>query len=254
MPDNTDIDEQGKTDFLFSIVMPAYNEEALVGKTLASLTEYLSRQSISFEIIAVDDSSTDKTAEEIKAIAATEPAVKYVKNTGPGGYGFAIQCGLKHYSGDAVVIVTADGADAPKDVYEYFQKINDGYDCVFGSRFVKGARVTRYPPFKLVMNRIANGLLALVLGKKYNDFTNGFKCYRRHVIDSMQPIVSGQFNITIELAAKAILGGWRFAVTPTDWRQRDAGESSFSLLKLIWPYTATLIYCMTLHYIKNIKR
>ena len=238
----------------FSVVMPAYNEEGTVGQTLSELSAYLNAENIDYEIVVVNDSSKDDTGQVIDNASAKEPRIRRVDNDGPGGYGNAIKCGLKHYKGDAMVIVTADGSDAPKDIVAYFRLIEEGYDCAFGSRFIEGATVTDYPRFKLFMNRVANKLIAISLGSKYNDFTNGFKCYRRKVVEDMQPILAGQFNITIELVVKAVLGGWRYGVVPTDWTQREAGESSFNIFKLIKPYAATFIYCVTANYIKNVKR
>ncbi len=239
---------------LFSIIMPAYNEEGVVDATLQGLGDHLDAEGFAYEIIVVNDNSTDGTAAVIDAAAGRNANIRRCDNDGPGGYGNAIRCGLTQYQGDAMVIVTADGSDAPKDVAAYFHKIEEGYDCAFGSRFIKGAVITDYPPFKFFMNRVANRLIGIFLGSKYNDFTNGFKCYRRCVVDDMQPLLSGQFNITIELVVKAVLGGWRYGVVPTDWTQRDAGESSFKIFKLVKPYAATFIYCLTAHYIRSVKR
>lgn len=239
---------------LYSVVMPAYNEEAVVEPTLRALTLALDNAPYAYEVIVVNDASTDETAAVLERLAAEHPKIRCIENPGPNGYGAAIRKGLEHYDGDAVVVVTADGSDAPKDVVAYFAAIAEGADCAFGSRFRKGARVTGYPPFKLFVNRLANGLCGLLLASRYDDFTNGFKCYRRAVIDSMAPLVSSQFNITIEMTVKAIQGGWRIVVLPTDWTQRVAGVSSFRLLKLIKPYAATLLYCLTLHYLRKVRR
>lgn len=239
---------------LFSVVMPAWNEEATVGTTLRELTAHLDGTGLAYEIVVVDDGSTDGTAGVLAAAAAAHPAIRPVHNPGPGGYGFAIRKGLEHYRGDAVVVVTSDGADAPKDVAAYFATIAGGHDCVFGNRFGPGSTVTGYPPVKRAMNRLANRLLSWVVGHRYRDFTNGFKCYRRHVIEDMQPLVCGQFNITIEMSLKAVLAGWDYAVVPNDWRERDAGKSSFRLLRLLKPYGMTLLYCLARAYLLKVRR
>ena len=234
--------------------MPAYNEEGVIEQTLLELTSYLDGCDFRYEIVVVNDGSTDQTESILNEIESTHNVVRHVNNEGKHGYGYAIRKGLEVYKGGAVVIVTSDGSDAPKDIAAYFAKIQEGYDCAFGSRFLPGTKVTNYPKFKLLINRIANYFLALILRSKYKDFTNGFKCYRRHVIDAMQPMVAGQFNITIELAVSATLAGWSFAVVPTDWTQRDAGDSSFYMGKLLKPYFLTLIYCLTRSYLCNTRR
>lgn len=253
---NADDDKQvlRNSNELYSIVMPAYNEEDVIEATLLELIEYLDKEPFRYEIVVVNDGSSDSTEAILQRLAEQYDVLRPVTNEGDHGYGYAIRKGLDVYSGEAVAIVNSDGADAPKDVAAYFGKIAQGYDCAFGSRFIAGARVTNYPKFKLFINRIANRFLALLLRSQYNDFTNGFKCYRREVIDSMQPMVAGQFNITIELAVSAVLGKWRYGVVPTDWSQRDAGESSFYLGKLFKPYLLTLIYCLTKNYLRNTRR
>jgi dolichol-phosphate mannosyltransferase len=248
-----------KTDLLkpvqlFSIVMPAYNEDDVIEQTLLELISHLNNCDFQYEIIVINDGSTDQTEAILTKIEVSHDVVSHINNDGPGGYGHAIRKGLEVYRGDAVVIVTSDGSDAPKDIASYFEKIQEGYECAFGSRFMPGTKVSGYPKFKLLINRIANRLLSWLLHSNYNDFTNGFKCYRRHVIDDIQPLITGQFNITIELSVSATLGGWNYAIVPTDWTQRDAGDSSFHMNKLLKPYALTLIYCLTRNYLKNTKR
>lgn len=239
---------------LFSIVMPAYNEQDVIEPTLLELTAHLDEQGFNYEIIVVNDGSSDDTEAVLLKLEQTLPRIRHINSPGPHGYGNAIRKGLQIYQGDAMVIVTSDGSDAPKDVAAYFRKIQEGYDCAFGNRFLPESTVTGYPRIKLIINRIANTFLAVLLRSKYNDYTNGFKCYRRAVIDDMQPILAGQFNITIELAVNAVLAGWKFSVIPNDWAQRDAGESSFKVGRLFKPYGVTLIYCLCRHYIRNSKR
>lgn len=237
-----------------SIVMPAYNEEEVLRDTIEVLCSELDQSTYQYEIIIVDDNSSDRTGTIAAEISTHRDNVSMVRNTGPNGYGFAIRMGLDIYTGDSVVVVTSDGSDSAKDILAYWSKIEAGYECAFGDRFIDGSVVEGYPVVKRLINRLANHMLGWFIGTDYRDITNGFKCYQRHVIDNMSPIISGQFNITIELALKAMLAGHRYAVVPTDWRQRDGGQSSFDVLKLIKPYLATMAYCISQNYIKSIKR
>ena len=111
-------------------------------------------------------------------------------------------------SGDAVVIVMADESDDDRDVVRYWQALNAGWDCVFGSRFIKGGGTVGYPPVKLLLNRLANTFLRLVFRIHLNDTTNAFKAYRREVIDGCRPLLAAQFNVTVELPLKAIVRGF----------------------------------------------
>ncbi len=241
-------------DMMFSVVMPAYNEEAVIEATITELSAHLDGAGYRYEIVVVDDASLDRTAEVLKTLSKRLPQLRAIHNSGPNGYGFAIHKGLNAYKGDAVVIVTSDGADSPKDVAAYFDAILAGADCAFGMRFGSGSTVKGYPPVKKILNRWANWIVGRLARSDYRDFTNGFKCYRRDVVEAMQPIISGQFNITIEMSLKAVLDGWKVTVVPNDWHQREGGQSSFHIRKLIRPYAATLLYCLNRHYIQSIRR
>ena len=244
-----------QSGMLFSIIMPAYNEEDVIEATVHDLCGYLSARGVLFELIIVDDASADKTPDLIAQLAEEHHQVVGLHNAGPNGYGHAIRRGLEVYKGGAAVVVTSDGADAPKDVAAFFGLIEQGYDCAFGDRFGAQSTVTGYPPIKRMINRVANYLLGWIVGGNgYRDFTNGFKCYRRHVIEDMQPLEAGQFNITIEMSLKSVLGGHRFGVVPNDWQQRDGGQSSFHVLKLVKPYVATMVFCLCRNYLRRIKR
>ena len=126
----------------------------------------------------------------------------------PKGFGFAVRKGLENFTGDVVAIVMGDGSDAPEDVVRFFGKISEGYDCVFGSRFVKGGTVHGYPLQKLILNRVVNQLIRLIFGIKYNDVTNAFKMYHRETIQGLRPFLSHHFNLTVELPLKAITRGY----------------------------------------------
>lgn len=96
----------------------------------------------------------------------------------------------------------------------------------------RGGRTYDYPWLKLVLNRIANRLVALVFGIRLDDTTNAFKAYRRTVIDGVRPILSPHFNLTVELPLKAIVRGYRWTVVPIVWRNRKAGTSSFRIREM----------------------
>src|ERR1017187_505082 len=166
--------------------MPARNEEGCITQTLERFAAVLSANVGNFEIVVVDDGSTDATADRLRAFSARHPEVVPVTNVGRHGFGMAIRCGLTHITGDAVAIVMADGSDSPEDLLKYYHKLQEGYDCVFGSRFIQGSRVVDYPRHKLLLNRLANLYIRLLFGFNFNDTTNAFKCYRREVIAGIQ--------------------------------------------------------------------
>jgi dolichol-phosphate mannosyltransferase len=139
------------------------------------------------------------------------------------GFGFAVRRGLAEFRGAAVAIVMADGSDDPADIVRFYRTLEQGYECVFGSRFIRGARVTDYPKLKLIMNRLANLLIRGLFMLSYNDVTNAFKLYRRKAIAGVQPLLSHHFNLTVELPLKCIIRGYRYAVCRT--RGQTAGTA-----------------------------
>jgi dolichol-phosphate mannosyltransferase len=134
--------------------------------------------------------------------------------------------------GDAAVTMMADESDDCRDVVRYWQKLNEGYECVFGSRFIKGGSVTEYPPIKLFLNRLVNQFLRFLFHIRLNDTTNAFKAYRRNVIDGCRPLISPHFNLTVELPLKAIVRGYSWTVIPTNWRSRRHGVTKLGLKEM----------------------
>ena len=155
-----------------------------------------------------------------------------IKNEGAHGFGRAITKGLDAMKGDAVVIMMADESDDCRDVVRYWQKLNEGYDCVFGSRFMKGGGTIDYPPIKLFLNRMANLFVRFMFRHGLNDTTNAFKAYRREVIEGVRPILSPHFNITVELPLKAVVRGYNFAVIPITCRNRRHGVAKLKIKEM----------------------
>jgi len=225
-----------------SLVMPARNEEGCIPTTLERFTSVLRAAGFPFEIVVVDDGSTDSTPRILRQMAVRHPEIVPVTNQGRHGFGMAIRRGLEHISGDAVAIVMADGSDSPEDAEKYYRKLLEGYDCVFGSRFIKGGQVIDYPRHKLVLNRMANLFIRFLFGHDFNDTTNAFKCYRREVIQGMLPLISPHFNLTVEMPLKAIIRGYSFAVVPITWTNRAAGVSKLKIKEMGSRYLFIVLY------------
>ncbi len=208
-----------------SVVIPAQNEEGSVGATVEGLVATLEREGIDYEVVVVDDDSEDSTAAVVAAIGAENPRVRVHRSHYERGFGMAIRAGLDVFEGDAVAIVMADASDDPKDLVRYHRLLEEGWDCAFGSRFMPGARIYDYPRLKYVFNRLANQFIRVLFRHRYNDTTNAFKAYRREVIETVQPLLSKHFNLTVELPLKAIVRGHSYAVVPNSWTNRTSGEA-----------------------------
>jgi len=225
-----------------SVVIPAHNEEGSIAETIRVIASTLSAEHIDYEIVVVDDGSTDRTAEVVARLRAANPSVRLIPNHGRHGFGLAVRTGLDHFTGDAAAVMMGDNSDSAGDLVRYCLTLEEGYDCVFGSRFMRGGRVIDYPRHKLLLNRLANWFIRALFGLRYNDVTNAFKCYRREVIQGMQPLIAPHFNLTVEMPLKAIVRGYSYAVIPITWTNRKTGVSKLKIKEMGSRYLFIVLY------------
>lgn len=227
----------------FSIVIPAHNEEGNIRKTLDEITNFFSEKKvIDYEIVVINDNSHDKTEDILKNYSENYPHIRYVNNTPPHGFGYAVRKGLSSFHGLSVAIVMADLSDSPKDIYKYYLGLKEGHECVFGSRFIKGSQVIDYPKQKFFLNRLANFFIKSLFLISYNDYTNAFKAYRREVIQGIMPIISCHFNLTVELPLKSIIRGYQYKIVPISWTNRAVGESNLVIQEMGSRYLFIVLY------------
>lgn len=225
-----------------SVVIPAQNEEGSIVGTIDGAVAVLERDRIAYEVLVIDDGSTDSTRELVEAVAEDNPRVRCIRSPYPSGFGMAVRAGLENFSGDGVVILMADQSDDPEDLVMYHHILAEGWDCAFGSRFMPGALVTDYPPLKMVFNRAANLFIRTIFRLNYNDTTNAFKAYRREVIETVSPLLSKHFNLTVELPLKAVTRGHTFKVVPTSWTNRTTGEAKLAMREMGSRYLFIVLY------------
>lgn len=229
---------------LLSVVIPAHNEEGQIEETIGALVAALTEAGIAHEILVVNDNSRDSTEAILQRMNAANSAVRYVNNPKPNGFGLAVRTGLAEFRGEAVAIVMADGSDPPQDLVRFWRRLQEGYDCVFGTRFARGGSTSDYPWPKLLLNRIGNHAIRALFLMRYNDTTNAFKLYRRSVIAGLQPLLAYHFNLTVELPLKAIVRGYRYAVEPNGWINRKEGVSKFKVGEMGSRYLFIILYCL----------
>jgi dolichol-phosphate mannosyltransferase len=227
-----------------SVLIPAHNEAASISPTIQALFTELDREAIEHEILVVNDHSTDRTEAVLQDLVKNIPTLRYLNNSNASGLGLAVHKGLEAFTGDAVAMYMADGSDDPKDLTRFFRTMEENnIDCVFGTRFSKESRIVGYPWLKMILNRCGNGFIRVLFGLRYNDITNAFKLYRRHVIQGLQPIISHHYNLTVELPLKAIVRGYSYSIVPNSWTERRQGVSKLKIKEMGSRYMFIIIYC-----------
>ena len=225
-----------------SVIIPARDEADNLPTCIRGIHRELEKQNVVHEILVIDDGSTDSTQSVLTELGKDIPALVSIANNGENGFGRAVRLGLQEFSGDAVAIMMADRSDSPRDLVNYWNKLQEGYECVFGSRFIIGSKVYGYPKIKLLVNRLVNTMIRYAFRIETNDVTNAFKIYRREVIEGCKPFISPHFNLTVEIPLKAIIRGYSWEVVPISWKNRDKGVAKLKLREMGSRYFFIIAY------------
>jgi len=225
-----------------NIVVPLKNEEKGIENLINNLKPIISEIKKKVVVSLIDDYSTDQTWKIIKEHAINLDFIKTYKNEFDTGFGNALRFAIEKNQEDGVIIFMGDCSDDPKDIIQYVKYLDEGYDCVFGSRFINGSKLNDYPILKLIFNRLANNFIRILFLIKYNDITNAFKAYKSKVLESCKPITSNHFNINAELSLKSINRGYKYKVVPISWTNRKKGISKFYIKEMKNRYFFTVLY------------
>lgn len=216
----------------FSIIVPAYKEEEFIESALTEIVLVFKNNNVDFEIITVVDTvPNDNTLEIIKKLSATFNEIKVIVREGKQGIASAIKEGIKHALKSVIIIAMGENSQNANDLLRMALKMNDGYDMVFGNRFLTGIRLERYPIKKHIANLLCNYAIRLLFDIKSRDVTNGVKAYKSAILKNMKIISSG-FEIFAELPINAYLQGYKnFVDVPLNYYGRDNDFSKFDLIK-----------------------
>ena len=234
------------------VMIPTYNEKENIGKLI---NQVLALKIENLEMVAIDDSSPDGTAEIVKGIASKNKKVHLILRTKNKGRGYAGKAGYKYaleHNADYIIEMDADFSHNPEYIPELLKKIKE-CDLVLGSRAVKGGKEVGRNIIRMVITKIANFYIRTLLGLNVKDTNSGFRCFRRSVLENIgvDNITSKGPSIVQEVLFKAHLKGFKIAEIPIFFRERKVGTSKLGIPQLFGGYIMVLKLKL-LHLIKAI--
>jgi len=192
---------------MISIVIPSYNEEKGIKRTLTEVKKVMSDSGIDHEIIVVDDGSTDKTAEIVK----NEKMIRLIQHPYNKGYGSALKTGTKNAKGDWVIYIDADVQHDPEDILKLIEHTKD-YDMVVGARTKKSKISLLRRLGKIFLGSIANYLS----GMKIPDLNSGFRAIRRDIVMEFMRILPDSFSFTTTITLTCVKSGYSIKYIPIE--------------------------------------
>ena len=212
-----------------SIIVPVFNEGVNIDNVLAELEVVLNKSKISYEIVVVNDNSTDSTFEIVERYYVEKGSkVFLVNNLQKRGLGRCLKIGFDNSIGDIIVVVMGDHADNVNDISVMFNKIVfDGFDFVCASRYMKGGKAQQNNRIKGMFSKLLGRLTNFILKVPTLDSTNTYKMFRRELLNNIGPIKSKHYTLGFELVIKSYLNGFKIIEIPTIWKERSVGNSNF---------------------------
>lgn len=224
-----------------NIVVPVYNEGANFGATFSSLKKNIK---VPFRLFVVYDFEEDDTLPVARSLQKDNPDITLVRNRRGKGVLNAIRSGFDAVASGVVLVIMADLSDDLSAVPAMIRKIDEGFDIVCGSRYMKGGAQIGGPLLKRTLSRLGGVTLHYLSGIPTRDVTNSFKMYRKSVLDSIEIESDGGFELGMEITVKAYLKGFRVTEIPSTWTDRVAGESRFQLRKWLPKYVRWYLYAV----------
>ncbi|HKZ94584.1 MAG TPA: glycosyltransferase family 2 protein [Candidatus Bathyarchaeia archaeon] len=208
-----------------SVIIPAYNEERSIDDVLFRAEKALDALSLPYEVIVVDDGSTDRTR-----FLAENHKVTVISNGVNYGKGYALRRGLKDATGEVVIMMDADGSHRPEEIKRLIEPLTNGADAVIGSRFAskEGRRSTK--KLHVLGNMMFNLLLRVFTGRRITDSQTGFRAFKKRVLEEIQ-ITSDGYAVEIELTVKTLRNGFRVHEEPITFDRRNHGNSHVNPLR-----------------------
>jgi dolichyl-phosphate beta-glucosyltransferase len=209
-----------------SVVIPAYNEEARIGRTLQQMVEYLNGQTYSWEMIVVSDGSKDRTEEIVNEFASGKPNVRLISYNPNRGKGNAVRVGMLAAKGDRVLFMDADLATPPEETAKVMQHMDQGADVAIGSRPLKESKLEKHQPlYREAFGRMSNVIVQAVGVRGIKDTQCGFKLFTHKAsrgIFSRLKMAGFSFDMEALMIARDL--GYRIDEIPIRWSDQEGSK------------------------------
>lgn len=227
---------------MIDIVAPVYNEAGNVEKLFDEIEKEIKTEK---RVSIIYDFDEDNTLPIVNQIADNYSfQIRQVKNDLGHGALNAIITGFRNAEYDKVLVVMADLSDKLDVVDVMAAKLDEGFDLVCGSRYMKGGKQNGGPFLKSLFSRTAGLSLHYFTRIPTHDVTNSFKMYSKRLLDNITIESSGGFEIGLEITVKAYTQGYSIAEVPSEWFDRTEGTSNFHMWKWMPKYLKWYFYCI----------
>jgi glycosyltransferase involved in cell wall biosynthesis len=221
---------ENKEKIFLSVVIPAYNEEKRLPKTIVEIFDYLSKKNFSFEVIVVNDGSKDKTSEVVKELMKKYSKLELIDNKENKGKGAVVRQGMLKARGEIRIFSDADHSTPISEIEKFIPEFEKGADVVIGSREIKGAILD--PPQPLFRRFVGEGfkiLRKIIVGLwSIQDTQCGFKCFRAEVVEKVFPKCKiDRFAFDPEILILAKKTGYKIKEVPVYWRNDPDSKVKF---------------------------
>ncbi len=202
-----------------SIIIPAYNEEKRLGKTLETILDYLAGQKHSYEIIIIDDGSADGTIETTRKLIENNNNIKIIKNEKNMGKGYSVKRGMLEATGRYILFSDADLSTPVEETKKLLGALESGFDVAIGSRSMKESEIIVHQPlYREIMGKLFNKFVKIFVMSEFIDTQCGFKLFRKDAAKKVfkQQILEG-FSFDVEILYLSIRNGFKVKEVPVKW-------------------------------------
>ena len=214
-----------------SIIIPARNERENLPILIDRILNKIKEHHLESEIILVDDCSSDSTSEICDSFAKKYNFIFALHRNKNPGMGNALKDGTKLANGEIIIWIMADLSDDLNTIPKFLEKISNGYDMIFASRYIKGGSPGDLSLFKTFLSMEFAVLSRMFIGIYVHDITNAYRAFKKEVFNSIN-LTSDDFAISPEFALKAYLSGFKLGEVPTTYHNRKKGVAKFRMFKM----------------------